>query len=303
MHDSANPRKASSPNISAARHARLAFAAMIVANICLAFGPWMVRLADVGPLASGFWRLAIGAPLLLLLAPVAGQPIGRISRGLWVTLAVGGLFFAADLGAWHSGIVQTKLANAALFGNITSFTFALYGFLVARAWPGRNQAAALLLAAFGVVLLLGRSYELSPRNFAGDLLCLLAGLFYTGYLVAIERARGSMKPLPTLAIATLAGILPLLGLALLLGQPVWPENWTPLIILAIGSQVIGQGLTVYAIGHLPPVVIGLGLLSQPVIGSMIGWFVYGEGLSTGDWIGAIAIGIALVLVRRPDRAR
>jgi drug/metabolite transporter (DMT)-like permease len=302
MHDSVSPGKISSPRLSAARHARLAFAALMLGNLCFAFGPWMVRLSDVGPIASGFWRLTLAAPLLLMLAPAAGQPLPRLSPRMWLIIGGAGLLFAADLGAWHSGILQTKLANATLFGNVASFAFPLYGFIVARTWPGRNQALALLLAAAGVGLLLGRSYELSPRHFTGDLLCLLAGLFYTGYLVAIGWARGMLSPLPTLAIATLAGMLPLLAFALLLGQPIWPQQWTPLIILAISSQVIGQGLMVYAVGHLPPVAVGLGLLAQPVIAAMIGRFAYGEMLSMADWIGAVAIGIALVLVRRPDRA-
>ena len=39
------------------RLARHAFLALIVANLMLAFGPWMVRMADVGPVASAFWRI------------------------------------------------------------------------------------------------------------------------------------------------------------------------------------------------------------------------------------------------------
>ena len=37
-------------------------------NVALAFGPWFVRLADVGPVAAGFWRIALAAPLLFALA-------------------------------------------------------------------------------------------------------------------------------------------------------------------------------------------------------------------------------------------
>src|SRR3546814_9529530 len=70
---------------SAARTGRHAFAALIVANLFLALGPWMVRLADVGPVAAGFWRLALAVPLLLLLArPGAG---GRV-RSEWGLLAL-----------------------------------------------------------------------------------------------------------------------------------------------------------------------------------------------------------------------
>lgn len=302
MHDSPSPEKASAASRFAVGSARFAFLAAIIGSTFLAFGPWMVRLADVGPIASGFWRLALAAPLLLLVGRMAGQPLPRLPIALWMPLAVGGLFFAADLAAWHSGIIRTRLANATLFANITGFTFAIYGFLAIRAWPGRNQLVALLLAAIGVGLLLGRSYQLSPEHLAGDLLCLLAGLFYTFYLIALDRTRDQVKPLPALAISTLAGLLPLLLFALATGDPIWPQDWTPLLVLALSSQVAGQGLIVFSVGHLPPVAVGIALLCQPVVGSAIGWLAYGETLSTVDWIGAVALGVALVLVRWPDRA-
>ncbi|MGZ8350995.1 MAG: EamA family transporter, partial [Allosphingosinicella sp.] len=50
------------------RAARLAFPALLVGNLFLAAGPWMVRLADVGPTASAFWRFALALPLLIALA-------------------------------------------------------------------------------------------------------------------------------------------------------------------------------------------------------------------------------------------
>ena len=65
-------------------------------------------------------------------------------------------------------------------------------------------ASAGLLAAAGAVLLLGSSYELSPRHFRGDLFAILAGVFYTFYLIVIDRARQTLKPLPILALATIA---------------------------------------------------------------------------------------------------
>src|SRR3546814_2936515 len=54
---------------------RFAFPAMILGSLCLALGRWMVRVAEVGPLASGFWRMALARPLLLRLAPMTGQAL------------------------------------------------------------------------------------------------------------------------------------------------------------------------------------------------------------------------------------
>ena len=281
----------------------LAFAALLVGNAALAFGPWLVRLADVGPAAAGFWRLALALPFLMIIAAMAGQPARWPGRTLAMIVAVAAFFVAADLVAWHAGIELTKLGNATLFGNMSSFAFAAWGLWLARRWPTRLQAAALLLAAAGSGLLMVGSAELSARHLRGDLLALLAGLLYTGYLIGIERARGKLPPLPTLVLATGFGALMLLPFALATGEQVIPGSWTPLFILALSSQVIGQGLLVYALGVVPPLIVGLALLTQPAISALMGWLAFGETLTALDLLGALAIAIALVLVRLRGDAR
>ena len=286
----------------AAETAVLPLLALIVANAALAFGPWFVRLADTGPIASAFWRITLAAPILAGAALATGWRPREVPRALWGIIAIGGLCFAADLGSWHLGILRTTLANATLFGNSATLMFPLYGFLVARAWPTRVQGVALGLATIGAGLLMGRSYQLDPRHLAGDLLCLTAGILYTGYFILMARARATMAPLPALALSTLASVLPLLAFALAMGEKILPTDWTPLIGLALVSQIIGQGLMIYALGRLPPLTVGLGLLTQPVVAGTIGWIVYGERLGLPDLVGAVLVAIALVLVSRRPRA-
>jgi drug/metabolite transporter (DMT)-like permease len=280
---------------------RLAFPALLFGNVVLAFGPWLVRLSDVGPVAVGFWRLVLALPFLWLLARATGQPAHWPKRALIYIIAAAAFFYALDLAAWNASIRMTKLGNSTLFGNSGSFVFAVYGLFLAHRAPSVRQGSALLLAFGGAAVLMGRSYELSPKNFAGDMLALFAGLFYGGYLIFVERARSSLKPLPLLLLATLFSIPFLLAISVGLGEKIWPDNWAPLLIFALSSQVVGQGLLVYSIGTLPPLVVGLALLTQPAISAGIGWMVYGETLSAGDIVGAIAIAAALVLVRLPER--
>ena len=263
----------------------------------MAFGPWLVRLADTGPVAAGFWRLALALPFLWLLARLAGQPVHGPGRRLVLGLALAAAFFAGDLAAWHAGILLTKLGNATLFGNFGSFAFAAYGLWMARKWPSHAQAVALTLAAAGCAALMAGSAELSARHLRGDALALVAGLLYAGYLIIVERARGRLKPLPLLFLASLFGAILLLPASLALGERVVPGDWTPLLVLALTSQVVGQGLLVFALGHVPPLVVGLALLTQPAIAAGIGWLAYGEALTWLDLTGAVAIAVALVLVR------
>jgi drug/metabolite transporter (DMT)-like permease len=300
VHQSPTPRKA----IRRPSREGIAFLALLGGNLALAFGPWFVRLADTGPVAAGFWRIALATPLLLVLAQASGGKPFTSARGLWWVLAGSGVLFAGDLASWHIGIHHTKLANATLFGNAATFVYPLYGFLIARMWPTRLQGLALALAAVGAALLMGRSYQLAPENLIGDLLSLLAGVLYAGYFILMARARDTMAPLPALALSSLAATLPLLLFAMVLGERIMPGDWTPLIALALLSQVIGQGLMIYALGALSPLVVGLALLTQPIVAAAIGWFAYGERLGVADVAGAVMIAVALVLVRlAPERAK
>jgi drug/metabolite transporter (DMT)-like permease len=325
MHQSAHPRNASPPPSALARdqvpHAvdsggeavvvgaeatagerasALPLLAVVVANVALAFGPWFVRLADTGPVAAAFWRMALALPLIVVLAIASGTRVAtlRLPGRMWLLLALAGVAFAMDLGSWHVGILQTTLANATLFGNSATFIFPIYGFIVARAWPSRTQGLALLLAALGAGLLMGRSYQLDPRHLVGDLLCVLAGVLYAVYFVLMSGVRRTMAPWPALALSSLAALVPLLAIALLMGERVIPGDWWPLVALALVSQVIGQGCMIYALGKLSPLVIGLALLLQPVVAATIGWVVYGEALGAPDLFGAAMVAVALVLVRR-----
>lgn len=289
------PTTKSSP---ARSHVATALIAALVANTALATGPLFVRMADVGPVSAAFWRLIIATPILFVAAGAMGERPLALARGRWWILGIAGVVFALDLASWHIGIVRTTLANSTLFGNSASLIFPIYGFVVARAWPSRMQGAALLLAAIGGALLLGRSAELSSRHLAGDLFCLAAGLFYAVYFALMARVRVSLGPVPALALSSLATIPPLLVIALAMGEQIVPHLWWPLLALAIVSQLIGQGCMIYALGHLSPLVIGIALLVQPAVGAALGWVIFDERLATADLFGAALVAAALVLVRQ-----
>ena len=276
---------------------------MLTGSICLAFGPWLVRLADVPPVTSAFWRMALAVLPMLVLARLSGFRLRDLNWPLVGTCVIAAACFSADLATWHLGIARTTLANSALLSNAASFLLPLIGYVVARTLPGRNAGIALAFAAAGTALLLGRSADVSARHLAGDLFCLTAAVLYTGYLVVIDRARRSVGPMPLLAIVTVIGAVLLFPVAAAGPGPLVPTNWTPLVLLALGSQVIGQGLIVYAVGHLKPIVVGLTLLVQPAIAATIGALRFGEVPGPAELGGAALVVVALILVRLPERAR
>lgn len=273
-------------------------AALLAGNAALAFGPWFVRIADTGPVSAGFWRLALPIPLIAWLAwrERSGAPIDR--RLLWLA-AVAGVFFAVDLASWHIGIEMTRLGNAVLFGNSGSVILMLWGLVALRRKPLPREGLAVLAALSGAAILLGRSLEISSASVLGDLFCLFAGVCYAFYLLPAQRARATLGGWTVLLLVCCVASPMMLAMAFALGEPILPgaAGWSPLVGLAVSSQLIGQGLLVFALRHFPPLVIGMALLTQPAIAACVGWFAFGEMLTVMDVAGMALLAGALVLAR------
>ena len=63
---------------------RFGLPALVLGNLCLAFGPLFVRMADTGPIAAAFWRIAIAVPFLFMIARAMGDPARRIGGRYWL---------------------------------------------------------------------------------------------------------------------------------------------------------------------------------------------------------------------------
>ena len=284
------------------------FAALLAGNVALALGPWLVRLADTGPVSAAFWRIALALPVIALLAWREGRKAagGRPPRGLVLLVLGAGAFFAVDLGSWHTGIEMTRLGNATLFGNAGSLILMLWSIAVVRRMPQRLEWLAVAMALAGAAILLGRSLQISAQTLAGDVFCIVAGICYAFYLLPAQKARASLGPWQVLLLAGLSAAPLLLLGGIAFGEPVWPRDWTPVLALAVTSQILGQGLMVYSLRHFSPLVIGVALLTQPAIAAYVGWAAFDEVLSPPDILGMALLAGALLAVKaagtRPRRA-
>ena len=276
----------------------LAFAALLAGNIAIAFGPLLVRFADSGPIATGFWRLALATPFLFFVGYRFGFRFSALGKSTIWLATIAGLFFGVDIILWHIGIFQTKMANATLFANCASLILVVYGIFVARKMPSKWESAAVLFAFVGAALLMGQSLDLSPLHFQGDILSLGAGLTYTVYLVLMMRVRQNTESWGALGMASAVAAVILLTGSIVAGEQVIPTVWWPVVLLAFSSQFFGQGCLTYALPHFSPLVIGLALLFQPALSAAAGWLAFGETLTAMDCTGSALVMIALVLVRK-----
>ncbi|WP_051679769.1 DMT family transporter [Pseudorhizobium marinum] len=281
---------------------RAALAALVLGGIAIGASPIFVRLSEVGPISTGFWRLALALiPLSLwsLLRPQAGPKV-TITRRDWPLLVLPGLALAIDLVAWHLSLHMTSVANATLLANLAPVFVTLIGFLLFRTAVTRIFLLGLGLAIAGVITLKGGPAALGDGNLAGDANATLAAVFYACYILAIGRLRSRFDTVRIMIWSTATAAAAILPFALYFEGNILPPSlygWAILFGLAFISHAGGQVAITYALAFLPAAFSSLTLLLQPVVAAILAWLILAEAIGPLQAIGG-AIVLAGILVAR-----
>ncbi len=268
----------------------------------IALSPIWVRVSEVGPTASAFWRVALAVPLLWILFAFSSKDQKTLDKGRFKLLLAAGLAFAGDLVFWHWSIHYTSVANSTLLANLASIFVTLAAWVLWKQRPSGLFVTGLAAALLGVGLLVRASLGFSPTARLGDALGVVTAMFYAWYLLSVKglRDRGTAT-LQLMAVTTTITAAILLPVALASGEALLPQSgagWLKLLGLAWISHSAGQGLIAYALAHLPAAFSAVGLLLQPVMAALFAWVLLGEPLVALQIAGGLVVLIGIYLARR-----
>lgn len=300
---------AAPPTLAAARPqldgAGLALAALVLGAVAMGVSPVFVRVAnaEVGPLASAFWRVALALPLLFAWTRLEeGGPVR--GRGfLDPVLLLAGLAFAGDLVFWHFAILATTVANATFFATTAPVFVVLIAWLALRRRPRPATLAGLGLCLLGGGALVGQSARLDASHLIGDLEGVGTAFFFGLYFLVVERARaqGIGAARVTLAASCVTAAV-LLVVALAVERrpflPTTASGAAALIAMAWISHAGGQGLLSVALGRLPASFSSLVIFLEAIAAALFGWALLGEAVTPLQGLGGALI-LAGIWVARP----
>ena len=292
---------------------RIAFPALLLGAVAIGFVPLLVRKVELDPSAIAFWRVLLALPMFLVWSAVnrfrsvpedgTSRPFPRtaFTRKEILLLLAPGLLFAADLTTWHVCIRWTSLANATLLANFTPVYMTLAGWLWWRERPTGGFLAGAGLALVGAAILLGADFGRGEKPVQGDVVGLLAALFYSGYLLAVKSLRNRHGAAEVMAGSALACALVLLPVMLLCEErvvPPAPRDWAVMLAMAWFCHALGQGLIAWALPALPAGLAAVGLLAQVVVAAATGWRILGEPVTPVQFLGGAVLLAGIGQARR-----
>lgn len=295
-------------SVDTARADGLALAALLLGAVLVGASPIFVRLSELGPMATAFYR-----PFLALPALVAWMSLDRhrnvtslrpASLSDYVRLLLAGAFFAGDLAFWHLSIMNTSVANATLFANFAPIFVTFGAWFLFSHRVTRLYLIGLLLALAGATVLAAENLTFAPTNLLGDLFGLVTAIFLASYILAVSRLRAGFSTATIMLWSSAGTAAVLLPVALFSDDSmiaVTVYGWAILAGLALLSHATGQGTIAYALAHLPPGLSSVGLLLEPVAAALLAWIILSEAVSLWQAMGGAVILWGIVLARRGSK--
>lgn len=280
-----------------------AFSSLLFGGAAIGFAGILMRLSDVSPLASAFWRMALAAPILWgwAFAVAAEDRRNRKRTDFARVLLLAGVYFAGDMGIWHLSLHYTTVSNATLLSNFAPIFIALWMWSVHKTRFARVFIIGMVIALFGAIMLIGPNAALGGNKLLGDGLGLSTAVFYAAYQLSIKDARSQYSTARLMAWSTTVTAVVLLPFALAMPGAFWPASaaaWLPLLGLAVIAQIGGQTVIAYAFAHLPASLSSVSLLIQPLTATVAAWIIFHEAIGPIQMAGGGLLLLGIYLSKR-----
>ena len=282
-----------------------AYVGIIIAVLAVSWASIFIRwCGDTPALVISFYRMFWSTMLLLLYQlfrdPVAlrFQALSRRSRQL---MFLAGILLALHFATWIASIQLTKISHSLILESTHPVFALLLSPLLLRERGSWYAVIAAILTLFGIVTIAGQDVLSFDGKFLGDMLALAGALFVTLYLLIARHQREKIDLIPYLVAVYASATLVLFLLVIIGGYSLFQypvEVHGMMFLLALVPTGIGHSLINWAARKIPVYKVNFSILGEPIIASILAFFIFQEKPYGFFYLGAlfIMLGIFLALM-------
>ncbi len=162
---------------------------LFIGAFLISFSSVFVKIADVGPIAAGFYRLFIaGVFLLCFWIFKKGKTQNSLKKFLLIIVCA--ILFAIDLTLWHKSIHYIGPGFATILANLQVFFLAFFSLVFLKEKPSIKFFISVFFIIIGMLLLIGPSWGTQHTNWKwGVLFGILTAVAYTFYILTINEVQ------------------------------------------------------------------------------------------------------------------
>lgn len=260
----------------------------------VSLGAIFARLAEAPALLIAACRATIAAIVLGGVVVLwRRHEIRTLDRRMWLTLLLAGGLLALHFATWISSLDKTTVASSLVLVNTAPFWVALVAPHLTGDTVTLRMAIGIGIGLLGSIVIGAGDFQAEGEALWGDVLALIGGIAAAGYVLAGRRLRQTLS-LPTYGALCYgaAGVF-LWATMLIAGTPMTglqPSQWGWILLVGLVPQLIGHSSYNWALGYVAAPLVSLSLIGEPIVASLLAWWIFDERPS---W--AVAFGGAAIL--------
>jgi len=277
------------PPMNIQHHFTNPVARVLVGAITISFSGVWVKIADVSPTSSAFYRVFFGAVFLFIFSAAMKESWKIDARYFFVGVACG-LIFVIDLLCWHGSIVLIGPGLATLLSNFQVFILAAVGIIFLKERYSQRLLLSIPLAVAALFLIIGFQWQtMTPSYRYGVYLGLATAVFYALYIFSLKhlstRNTANFFPMALVSFASTS----ILALFMLSSGETFAipdlKSGTSLLALGFFSQFLGWFLIATSLPKVETSFTGLILLIQPSLSFVWDVLFFHRPTTLLNWIG------------------
>lgn len=269
-----------------------------------------VALRTISPVTVVWMRFIIGVAVLAFVVSIRGQFSLPSRRDLLYFALLGFLGITWHQWLQSTGLQTSQASTTAWIMAITPVFMALLGWLLLKERINRWQAAGILLAAAGVVLVVTKgdfsSLAMGQFGAPGDLLIMISAPNWALFSIL---SRGGLKAHPAARMMlyvmgfglVFTSVLFFTGPGLAELAQLDGEGWGAIVFLGIACTGLAYIAWYDALQALPASQAGVFLNLEPLVAVIVAAVVLDEALLWSGAVGGALILFGVWLVNRPRR--
>jgi drug/metabolite transporter (DMT)-like permease len=272
---------------------------LFIGAALISLSPVWVKLVDVPPSTSGFYRVLFGGAALVIYLLVTRRRL-HMTKQTWSLLIIASVFLSLDLWFWHRSVIYIGPGLSTLLANFQVFIMMIVGIVFLRQMPRPVQMFAVPLAFLGLILIIGLDWDALPKDYKlGVIFGLLTAAAYASYLLTLRKVRETSTfrvPTREMAVVSVICAVMLAATVLVEGQSLaipTIEDMGWLVAYGVLSHCLGWLFIVSSLSEVSTVEAGLALLLQPTLSFVWDVLFFSRPMTAMELLGA---GIALIAI-------
>tara|TARA_B100000686_G_scaffold205229_1_gene212046 strand:+ start:1197 stop:2081 length:885 start_codon:yes stop_codon:yes gene_type:complete len=268
----------------------------------ISFSPVFVKLVDLQPTVSGFYRMFFGCISLLVIFLIKNNE-NPFKRKVSKFIIFGAVFFSLDLWFWHRSIVYVGPGLSTLLANFQILILPFLALLMFNQKTQKIQIFSIFLGLLGLYFIAGENWGIASYNYKlGILFGLLTAVSYAGYIISMKRIDHNVKvnsdPIFNLMFVSLISAVLLLLFLFAEQESISIKSFNNLIWMifyGLLSHVLGWFFILNGLQKITAVSAGIILLAQPIFSYVWEIIIFQKVILPIEYLGIVSVLLAMII--------